>query len=165
MRIALRRARIANRRFEAIHAIRSHVMKKRFLVCESLRANRPNSRCESPGHLRERELGSLTLEGFSEVSGTPEQLVTQTFPCPSIPCCFGRMAKKTSKIKVLFILAEALNSWTNRMNKTVPVRRLPFWKGVLRDSSFLEGAGYYNSQGMRGKGNLSDPPSRRTPCG
>ena len=56
LRIALRGGggglKIANRRFEAIRANCSHVMKIVFFFCESIRANRPDSRCESPGHLR-----------------------------------------------------------------------------------------------------------------
>ena len=40
-----------NCRFEAIRANRSHVMKTGFFFCESIRANRPHSCCESPGHL------------------------------------------------------------------------------------------------------------------
>ena len=47
--------KIANRSFEAIRANRWHVMKIVFFLridsCESIRASRPNSRCESPGHL------------------------------------------------------------------------------------------------------------------
>ena len=43
--------KFANRRFEAIRANRSHVMKIGFLFCESIRANRPDLRCELPGHL------------------------------------------------------------------------------------------------------------------
>ena len=42
---------IANREFEAIRANRSHVLKKWVCFCESIRAKRPDSRCESPGHL------------------------------------------------------------------------------------------------------------------
>ena len=41
---------IANRRFEAIRVNRSHVMEIGF-PRESIRANRPGSRCESPGRL------------------------------------------------------------------------------------------------------------------
>ena len=48
--------KIANRGFEAIRANRSHVMKigvfLRIDSRESIRANRPDSRCESPVHLR-----------------------------------------------------------------------------------------------------------------
>ena len=48
-------AKIANRRFEAIRANRSHVLKiglfLRIDLRESIRTNRPDSRCESPGHL------------------------------------------------------------------------------------------------------------------
>ena len=47
--------KIANRKFEAIRANRSHVMKGFFVRLdsrESIRVNRPDSRCESPGHLR-----------------------------------------------------------------------------------------------------------------
>ena len=48
--------KIANRRFEAIGANRSHVMKIRIFLRihsrQSIHANRPDSRCESPGHLR-----------------------------------------------------------------------------------------------------------------
>ena len=43
--------KIANRRFEAIRANRSHAMIF-FFFCESIRGNRPDLRCESPGHLR-----------------------------------------------------------------------------------------------------------------
>ena len=47
--------KIANRRFEAIRANRSNIMKigvsLRIDLRESIRANRPDSRCESPGHL------------------------------------------------------------------------------------------------------------------
>ena len=42
--------KVANRRFEAIRANRSHVMKIG-VFCESTRPNRPDSCCESPGHL------------------------------------------------------------------------------------------------------------------
>ena len=49
-------AKIANRRFEAIRANRSHLMKidvsLRIDLRESMRANRTDSRCELPGHLR-----------------------------------------------------------------------------------------------------------------
>ena len=45
-----------NRRFEAIRASRSHAMKigvfMRLASHESIHANRRDSRCESPGHLR-----------------------------------------------------------------------------------------------------------------
>ena len=48
--------KFANRRLEAIRANRSHVMKTgaflRIDARESIHANRPDSRCESPGHLR-----------------------------------------------------------------------------------------------------------------
>ena len=48
--------KMANRRLEAIRANRSNVMKIEVFLridsCESIRANRPDSRCESPGHLR-----------------------------------------------------------------------------------------------------------------
>ena len=47
--------KIANRRFEATRANRSHVMKigifLRIDSRESIRANCPDSRCELPGHL------------------------------------------------------------------------------------------------------------------
>ena len=50
-----RGVKLANRRFDAMRANRSHVMKiagfLRIDSCESIRANRPDSRCESPGHL------------------------------------------------------------------------------------------------------------------
>ena len=50
----------ANPRFEAIRANRSQAMKTRVLLnvdsLESIRANRPDSRCESPDHLSSREL-------------------------------------------------------------------------------------------------------------
>ena len=46
LQIALRGVKV--RMFEAN---RSHVMKIGFF-CESIRANRPDSRCELPGHLR-----------------------------------------------------------------------------------------------------------------
>ena len=54
-------AKVANRRFQAIRANRSHVMKTGFYLFflrigsrESIHANRPDSRCESPGHLSSR---------------------------------------------------------------------------------------------------------------
>ena len=46
--------KIANRRFEAIRVNRAHVTahyENKGCLCESIRANRPDSRCESPGHL------------------------------------------------------------------------------------------------------------------
>ena len=59
LRIAPWRAKhfITNRRFDAIRANRSHVIKiglaffLRIDFHESIRANRPDSHCESPGHL------------------------------------------------------------------------------------------------------------------
>ena len=55
---------IANLRFEAIRANRSHVVKIGFFfridLRESIQANRPDSRCESPGHLsRQRTNGTI----------------------------------------------------------------------------------------------------------
>ena len=56
--------KIANRRFEAIRASRSHVMKivvfLRSDLRESIRVNCADSRCESPGHLRN---GQSTVGG------------------------------------------------------------------------------------------------------
>ena len=62
LRISIRGAKkIANRRFEAIRANRSHVMNigvlLRIDLRESIRANGPDSHCESPGHLRSHECG------------------------------------------------------------------------------------------------------------
>ena len=58
LRIALWGPKIANRRFKAILANRSHMLKigvfLRIDSRESIRANRPDSRCESPGHLSRR---------------------------------------------------------------------------------------------------------------
>ena len=57
--------KIANRSFEAIRANRWHIMKigvfLRIDSCEAIRANRPDSRCESPGHL-----GSVAPIKFSK---------------------------------------------------------------------------------------------------
>ena len=49
---ASRGLKIAKISFEAIRANRSHVTKIGCFFCESIRANLPDSRCESPGHLR-----------------------------------------------------------------------------------------------------------------
>ena len=47
--------KLVNRRFEAIRANRLHVVKVgvflRIDSCDPIRENRPDSRCESPGHL------------------------------------------------------------------------------------------------------------------
>ena len=53
LRIALRGQKIANHRFEAIRANRSHIMK----IGVFLRIDSRESRCESPGHLRVGVLG------------------------------------------------------------------------------------------------------------
>ena len=57
LRIALRGTKkTANRKFDAIRANRSNVLKIIFCLridlCKSIRANSHDSRCESPGHLR-----------------------------------------------------------------------------------------------------------------
>ena len=44
--------RIANHLFEAIRTNRLSIMKKKCFLCESIRANRSDLCCESPGHLR-----------------------------------------------------------------------------------------------------------------
>ena len=57
---------IANRRFEAIRANRSNIMKIGVFLHidsrESIHANRPGSRCESLGHLSYRTLGGLVTQ-------------------------------------------------------------------------------------------------------
>ena len=67
LRFALRGgggAKIANRRFEAIRANRSHVMKMRvFLQIDS----RESMRCESPGLLRVGHKGRLGGPRFSQI--------------------------------------------------------------------------------------------------
>ena len=59
LRIAFRGTKTANRRFEAIRTNRSNVMR-----IESIRANRPDSRCESPDHLRSRRMVFIPLCAF-----------------------------------------------------------------------------------------------------
>ena len=69
----------ANRRVEAIRANRLHVMKIGVLLridsCESIRANRPDSRCESPGHLRPGIIWVLSVEGVSMAPATTRRSV------------------------------------------------------------------------------------------
>ena len=64
--------KIANRRFEATRASRSRVIKIGFLLRidlrKSIRANRPGSRCESPGHLSPRVLQGRHRGGRSFTS-------------------------------------------------------------------------------------------------
>ena len=74
--------KIANRMFEAIRANRSHFMKIGFFFFlridsrESIRANRPDSRCESPGHLSmimfiSNALSSITICLLQVLCATP----------------------------------------------------------------------------------------------
>ena len=59
--------KIANRSFEAVRANRWHVMKigvfLRIDSCGSIHANRPDSRCESPGHLSARVFWGIWQTG------------------------------------------------------------------------------------------------------
>ena len=96
LRIALRGAKkIANHRFEAIRANRLHVMNIVFFFLridsrESIGANRPDSRCESPGHLGssgETGEGATTLlhfpsapDPFFKASKTPSLTVRVATP-------------------------------------------------------------------------------------
>ena len=58
-----------NPRFEALRANRLNVMNTG-LFCESIRANRPDSRYESPGHLRTKK---ESQERTSENEGAQDE--------------------------------------------------------------------------------------------
>ena len=70
--------KIANRRFEAIRANRSHVIKMGF-PCESIRANSPDSRCKSPGHLSSDLGGNPGIRVLYEAIRMPKFGLTRFF--------------------------------------------------------------------------------------
>ena len=77
LRITLK---FANRRFEAIRANRSNVTKIAFSFCESIRASRPDSHCESLCHLRSElfaylltcdKIANMTLSYYASLNWVP----------------------------------------------------------------------------------------------